>query len=456
MPLPTAVLQGGVGGGRRPSGAGFKSRFALRKLLPLIAIGCFVLFFVWPSSDLRSRIDLSSSSASLSWKSFKPHERSPPADRTPKPRAAFVALVRERNLDGLLNTMRDVQWAFNDDPASGYDYVFLSEVPFTDWFKEHVNNFLIGAPSRPKVHYGLVDKATWDIPAHIDVAKAKERWAKMQKTGVPYAGSQSYRQMCRYYSGPIFHHPLLARYEYVWRIEPDTKHLCRYVSQWQRSAETGKTVWLERDPFRYMKKHKKKYAWIITLLDYTVTVRTLMVHVNKWRNDNPAFVSDNNALHFTSDDGKGFNKCHFWTNYEIIDLSFARSAAYQSFFNAMDKAGGFFYERWGDGPVRSLAASLILDKDEIWRVENGGYFHPPYLTCPRRQDPGSQCACDPQLSLSYDSSHVSCNKKWDAAFGRNATEIVMKINMENGMGETPWPDQQPPHVVTPDRLRVLG
>lgn len=35
------------------------------------------------------------------------------------------------------------------------------------------------------------------------------------------------------------------------------------------------------------------------------------------------------------------------------------------YFEHLDKAGGFFYERWGDAPVHSIAASLFLPKDQI-------------------------------------------------------------------------------------------
>lgn len=41
-----------------------------------------------------------------------------------------------------------------------------------------------------------------------------------------------------------------------------------------------------------------------------------------------------------------YTGCHFWSNFEIGRLSFFRSEAYRSFFEHLDDAGGFFYERW--------------------------------------------------------------------------------------------------------------
>jgi hypothetical protein len=82
--------------------------------------------------------------------------------------------------------------------SSWVPQVFLSEQPFSPYFKDKVDAFLAGRPSQPKAQYGLVSKEDWDIPAHIDMAKAKQRWKKMKDGGyIPYAGSKSYRQMCR-------------------------------------------------------------------------------------------------------------------------------------------------------------------------------------------------------------------------------------------------------------------
>ena len=58
-----------------------------------------------------------------------------------------------------------------------------------------------------------------------------------------------------------------------------------------------------------------------------------------------------------------------WSNFEIADMSFWRSQAYEDYFNHLDRAGGFFYERWGDAPVHSIALGLFEDASKIhWYV----------------------------------------------------------------------------------------
>ena len=57
--------------------------------------------------------------------------------------------------------------------------------------------------------------------------------------------------------------------------------------------------------------------------------------------------------------------CHFWSNFEIADLEFWRGPAYTAFFDYLDKRGGFYYERWGDAPVHSIAAALFAKREQI-------------------------------------------------------------------------------------------
>lgn len=50
-------------------------------------------------------------------------------------------------------------------------------------------------------------------------------------------------------------------------------------------------------------------------------------------------------------------------------MSFFRGKAYSQYFDHLDRAGGFFYERWGDAPVHSIALGLFEDKSKIhWCV----------------------------------------------------------------------------------------
>lgn len=59
----------------------------------------------------------------------------------------------------------------------------------------------------------------------------------------------------------------------------------------------------------------------------------------------------------------------------------------------------FFYERWGDAPVHSIAASIFLNRSQIHHFEDIGYRHNPWNHCPANRakyhDTG-KCLCEPE------------------------------------------------------------
>lgn len=71
-----------------------------------------------------------------------------------------------------------------------------------------------------------------------------------------------------------------------------------------------------------------------------------------------------------------------WSNFEIADLDFFRSETYETYFDFLDSTGNFYYERWGDAPVHSIAVALFLPKDQVHFFNEIGYRHPPYEHCP--------------------------------------------------------------------------
>ncbi|KAJ2026348.1 hypothetical protein IWW57_003066 [Coemansia sp. S610] len=142
------------------------------------------------------------------------------APGAPKPvRAAFVVLVRNSELPGMKQAMRQIEDRFNR--KFNYPYIFLNDVPFTDDFVAETT-----AMTRAKVSYGVIPTEHWSYPAWINQTYAQECRQSMEKQGVFYALSESYRHMCRFNSGFFFRHPLLSDIEYYWRIEPDVEYSC--------------------------------------------------------------------------------------------------------------------------------------------------------------------------------------------------------------------------------------
>lgn len=279
----------------------------------------------------------------------------------------------------------------------GYPWLFLNDEPFTEQFKREVAQM-----TRSQVTFGLVPKEHWGYPSWIDQAKAAEERKKMAADGIIYAESESYRHMCRYQSGFFFRHPEMLKYRYYWRVEPDVDFYCD----------------VDYDPFLFMMANKKTYGFTISFVEFKRTVETLWTTVQDFLRKNPDVIVPGNSMNFILDDkNKGidgdYNLCHFWTNFEIADADFWRSKPYQDFFNHLDQSGGFFYERWGDAPVHSIAASLFLPSSAIHHFNDIAYRHTAYTHCPANEGlyhQNGRCNCDPKKTVELD--WVSCQEQW--------------------------------------------
>ncbi|KAG0671237.1 alpha-1,2-mannosyltransferase ktr1 [Maudiozyma exigua] len=310
----------------------------------------------------------------------------------PKEKATFVTLARNSDLYSLLESIKSVEDRFNS--KFQYDWVFLNDEEFTEEFK-NVTSALISGQTK----YGLVPKEHWSFPSWIDQDKAAAVREEMRAKKIIYGDSISYRHMCRFESGFFYRHPLLDDYDWYWRVEPDIKLHCD----------------INYDVFKFMADNNKKYAFTISIKEYEATIPTLWKTTRDFMALHPEYLPENNMLDFLSDDdGESYNLCHFWSNFEIASLDLWRGEAYSAYFEYLDKAGGFFYERWGDAPVHSIAASLFLERDQIHHFGDLGYYHVPFHQCPIDDDVrlGNRCDCDPKKDFTWHS--YSCGSKFYA------------------------------------------
>ncbi|KAL0079314.1 glycosyltransferase family 15 protein [Phycomyces blakesleeanus] len=361
----------------------------------LVSLVVFILVIVFFLSPYQST---SIAPSSVPPKNVVPHEFVMPPDEeqfkepawknTTRAKAAFVILTRNSELDDLRKTIQQLEARFNS--KFNYPYVFLNDEPFTDEFKE-----LTSGLTKAETKYGLIPQEHWGYPEWIDVEKADKLRHKMGKDGILYGDNLSYRHMCRFESGFFFRHPLMLEYEFYWRVEPSVEFFCD----------------LDYDPFLYMKENNKKYGWTISLLEYESTIPTLWETTKKFMKEYPQYIPENNLIDLISNNGGGsYNLCHFWSNFEIGDLKFLRSPEYTAYFEYLDRAGGFFYERWGDAPVHSIAVGMFLNQSEVHFFNDIGYKHAPFMHCPISRELQKKCHCD--AGENFDFTESSCMRKW--------------------------------------------
>lgn len=315
--------------------------------------------------------------------------------------ATILVLCRNWELVDILSSMRSLEDKFNKDYH--YPWTFLNDEPFEEDFIKWTTEMASG-----KTEYGLIPPEDWNTPDFIDLDRYEENIEKSIEEGVLYGFSKSYRNMCHFNSGYFFRQELVMKYDYYFRVEPGVQYFCDF----------------QMDPFKFMRENKKKYSFVVTLYEYDNTIPSLWQTVEDFMNQYPEYVHPNSSLEFITDKGptggvfldlgeSAYNLCHFWSNFEIGDLNFFRSKEYLDYFNFLSKTGGFYYERWGDAPVHSIAASILLDKNEVHHFEDIGYNHVPMYTFPTASNIIKYKRCViPKDVENIDTEVSSCLPRW--------------------------------------------
>jgi len=153
----------------------------------------------------------------------------------PRANAAFVVLARNKELDGVIQSVKSIERHFNR--WYNYPYVFLNDENFNSTFKETIQNYTSG-----KVEFGTIDPAHWGFPDWIDPKVAKEGIAKKEMQQLCTVVWKVTMQCADFTQGTtcssgttkllliesrfFYKHELLAKYEWYWRLEPEIKYFC--------------------------------------------------------------------------------------------------------------------------------------------------------------------------------------------------------------------------------------
>ncbi|KAK3381490.1 nucleotide-diphospho-sugar transferase [Podospora didyma] len=353
-----------------------------------------------------------------------------PAVDAPREKAAFVMLARNKELFKALKTVESIEKHFNQ--WFHYPIVFLNDEPWSDDFISSMNATVSGG-----ARFEIIPKDKWLFPEWMDTADAKQSIAQQGHAGILYAGMETYHHMCRFYSGNFYTLPALQEYDWYWRIEPDVDFYCS----------------ITYDPFVEMAKHNKVYGFTIALPEEPRTCPSLFREMADYKEQNgfrttelwkamvvPSWVpwpfrSLMAMFRLRDKNGDAWNKCHYWSNFEIANLAFFRGKEYQGLFEHLDRSGGFYYERWGDAAVHALALGMLVDSERVHHFEDLGYRHDWFYQCPANA-PGGQLP-DSKLLGDYKWSPereggLGCRCECDGAKTRNyATYCLNRLKQPN-------------------------
>ncbi|KAI2789824.1 O-glycoside alpha-1,2-mannosyltransferase [Penicillium oxalicum] len=349
-------------------------------------------------------------------------------DSEPRANAAFVVLARNKELEGVIQSLKSIERHFNR--WYHYPYVFLNDGDFDDKFMATVKNYT-SAP----VEFGKIDNSMWGFPDWVDHEVAKEGIRKQGDAAIMYGGMESYHHMCRFYSGHFYKHPLLMKYEWYWRLEPEIKYFCDITyDPFIKMAEANKTYGFtiavkelrETVPniFRYAAAYKRKYnlkskgLWEM-FVEHPAEPETPPEENKQDKLPDEILLTEPGDKNLDDIDpeameGESYNMCHFWSNFEIARLDWFRSKAYEDFFNMMDRSGGFWNERHcpANAPARQLPREPYLERttdDEKKRIEEDEYWANPDPV--KENGVGCRCRCDTDI-VDVEGKQGSCLAEW--------------------------------------------
>ncbi|KAJ8664009.1 hypothetical protein O0I10_000286 [Lichtheimia ornata] len=367
---------------------------SLSKRLVLRIAACVLALSVISTVVLMARPNLRKRKIAISRPAVNyPPFHNPEHLHHPNPhfKAAYVTMTKgdAGSLANLRLTIRQLEDSVNHQRH--YPYIIFSNEPLSTEFKTLARSLSSG----DMAFYDKLDSTYYGYSPSTNLTKAAEARERMNGS-VLFGESEDYRFASRFMAGTIFRHPALQELDYYWRFETGTEYMCP----------------LAFDPFQYMYDHGKKLSFSIALYEYGDTIPTLFETIMGFAARHPDWVqstaSKNSIWPFVLDDKKTFNMCHFWSNFQIADLSFFRSEAYQAYFDYLDNSNGFFYERWGDPIVLSMAAVLFLEKEQVHFWDDIGYRVAGYFThCPADY---KQCSCRPHEN--FDNDGYSCLSKF--------------------------------------------
>ncbi|KAK7440239.1 hypothetical protein VKT23_017180 [Stygiomarasmius scandens] len=295
-----------------------------------------------------------------------------------RPNAVIFMLMPPSRIHQAQLALLNVENRFNR--RLQYPYVLfaagdeINEISEED--KEKINWITQG-----RATFASVTPESWGVPDFYDKSKVDE---SLQTIGF----SLGYRSMCRFYSGFFWRHPALARYDWLWRLDTDIEFHCD----------------VPYDPIQRMIDAKALYGFVQINPDADFVQPTLSGNVSQFLAQNAHLLPTHANQGFVWNDKEGiekalkgeagnqeWNRMTMYNNFEISHKSVWENELYKKFFDFLDRAGGFFYERWSDAPIHAFGLAMSLRKDQAIQFTDLGYQHQGWAyECPKLD----RCTCN--------------------------------------------------------------
>ncbi|CCC67412.1 hypothetical protein NCAS_0A08540 [Naumovozyma castellii] len=322
-----------------------------------------------------------------------------------RPKACFFSFIEEEDLEGILGSIQQIEKKFNS--KFNYPWIFLTRNGLSADFQKTLNENL-----RADYSIGLVPNEYWEYPDFVNQEEAeRERW---EMSDLPDGDSLYARFKNRYLAGFFWKHPLLEEFDWYWRVEPNIRLNCE----------------VDYDVFKKMQDEFMIYGTLVAKTDSPATSFTIWENARTFEEENQEFMSNSNFRRLFSNDGQTYNFCAVMSESVVVNLNFFRTNQFKRFFEYMDQKGGFFYERWSDSALHTIALALLTHRHSINIFDDIGYMADSYQVCPLDNEVWNDrnCECDQGDDFIFAEDH--CAARLYDAVGKMSPIFLMLNNEE--------------------------
>ncbi|XP_013387234.1 glycolipid 2-alpha-mannosyltransferase 2 isoform X2 [Lingula anatina] len=256
-----------------------------------------------------------------------------------KPKATIFYLLYTQRISRFRGAIQSVDKFFNN--RFQYPIVLFHEPDLLESHKQAINSW-----TTSNVFFQIVE---FIIPEWIRMPA--DDW--LHTCGFARMG---YRHMCRFQSVLVSQQPILQPIEWYWRLDDDSELLSDVTY----------------DVFKFMQDRDLTYAYIRLIFDVIPDcIAGLRGNTTKYVQEQkltPTFLErlpENLGL---------------YNNFELSRFSFWRRPDVKAYLNYIDHAGGIFYNRWGDAPIKTTALAIFENLDKIFQLTNVQYHHKKFST----------------------------------------------------------------------------
>ncbi len=168
-----------------------------------------------------------------------------------------------------------------------------------------------------------------------------------------------------------------------------------------------------------MIEKEKLYGFALAIPEFVHFIPSLWKAIEDWMNTSSVSFDRLNGVKKKMSDAQCGSKSQccldrfqYWNNFELAAFSIWRDPKYISYFDYLDKHGGFFYERWGDAPVHTFYLMTMYDVNVTHHFSNIGYRHYAIINFPVNETIKGECK--EQKDLDWDAMGIlkNCQDVW--------------------------------------------